>query len=224
MKPGEKAPIGVLGGTFDPIHNGHLRLAMELAAELRLDHVRLIPNGQPPHRGAPGACAGQRAKWIRIAVANEPRLRLDDRELLRNGPSWTVDTLASLQADLPGHPLCLVMGRDVFAKLPEWHEWQRLFDLAHIVLINRPDVTIELQPRARTELEARGSDDIAALHSRPAGLIYGYAPPPLAISSSRIRELLAAGHSPRYLLPESILTDIMDAGVYQNPEDQTRTL
>src|SRR5699024_2419974 len=137
-----QAPVGILGGTFDPIHNGHLRLAMELVACLSLDHVRLIPNGRPPHRDAPGAAPGQRAKWIRLAVANEPRLRLDDRELLRDGPSYMVDTLGSLRAELCAQPLCLVMGRDVFAKLPEWHDWRRLFDLAHIVLINRPEVTI----------------------------------------------------------------------------------
>src|SRR5699024_6156468 len=104
-----RAPVGVLGGTFDPIHNGHLRLAMELVAELQLDHVRLIPNAQPPHRDAPSAEPERRAKWIRIAVASEPRLRLDGRELLRDGPSYTVDTLAALRDDLPEHSLCLVM-------------------------------------------------------------------------------------------------------------------
>src|SRR5699024_9935043 len=116
-----KAPVGILGGTFDPIHNGHLRLAMELVAELQLDHVRLIPNRRPPHRNQPSAAPGLRASWIRVAVASEARLRLDDREVLRNGPSYTVDTLASLRRDLPHQPLCLIMGRDVFAKLPEWH-------------------------------------------------------------------------------------------------------
>lgn len=218
-----KAPVGVLGGTFDPIHNGHLRLAMELVSALGLDHVRLIPNGDPPHRNAPRATPGQRSKWIRVAVANEPRLRLDDRELLRDGPSYTVDTLASLKTELSEHPLCLVMGRDVFAQLPEWHEWRRLFELAHIVLIDRPGLEVELQPDASTELEARGTDDHRALRRSAAGLIYGYAPPPLAISASRIRELLANGDSARYLLPESILDDILDAGAYQTPEKRPTT-
>lgn len=218
MTAENKAPVGVLGGTFDPVHNGHLRLAMELVAELELDHIRLIPNGQPPHREAPGATPGQRSKWIRVAVSEEPRLRLDDRELLREGPSWMVDTLASLKADLPGQPLCLVMGRDVFAQLPEWHEWQHLFELAHIVLINRPEIATQLQKQAQTELDARHTDNNHALHSSESGLIYSYAPPPLAISASRIRDLLASGHSPRYLLPGRILNDIMDAGVYQQSE------
>lgn len=211
-----RAPVGVLGGTFDPIHNGHLRLAMELVAELQLDHVRLVPNGQPPHRGKPSATPGQRAKWIRVAVASEPRLRLDDRELLRDGPSYTVDTLAALRADLPEHSLCLVMGRDVFAKLPEWHDWQQLFGLAHIILINRPDLALAIQPQAQAELDARTTTHIHALRDTSAGLIYNYAPPPLAISASRIRALLAAGKSPRYLLPDDVLGDIMDAGIYQH--------
>lgn len=211
-----KAPVGILGGTFDPVHNGHLRLAMELVAELDLDHVRLIPNGRPPHRDQPSAAPGQRAKWIRIATTGEPQLRLDDRELLRDGPSYTVDTLASLRHDLPGQPLCLIMGRDVFAKLPEWHAWQRLFELAHIILIKRPDLETGLQPQASQALDARATTDPQALQGQPAGLIYSYAPPPLAISASRIRALLAADKSPRYLLPDSIFGEIMDAGIYQN--------
>lgn len=210
-----KAPVGILGGTFDPVHNGHLRLAMELATELRLAQVRLIPNGRPPHRDQPLATPGQRAKWIRVATANEPRLRLDDRELMREGASYTVDTLASLRAELPDTPLCLIMGRDVFAHLPRWHEWQALFDYAHIVLIERPGIHADYAAEASEELEKRQVVDVEALHSALGGAIYNYAPPPLAISASRIRELLATGESPRYLLPAAILNDIMDAQVYR---------
>lgn len=208
------APVGILGGTFDPIHNGHLRLAMELATELRLSQVRLIPNGRPPHRDQPVATPGQRAKWIRVATANEPLLRLDDRELMRRGASYTVDTLASLREELPDTPLCLIMGRDVFAHLPSWHEWQTLFEYAHIVLIERPGMHADYAAEATQVLEKRQVDNVEALHSALGGTIYNYAPPPLAISASRIRELLAAGGSPRYLLPATILDDIMDAKVY----------
>lgn len=210
-----QAPIGILGGTFDPIHNGHLRLAMELATELRLAQVRLIPNGRPPHRDQPVATPGQRAKWIRVATTDEPLLRLDDRELMRKGASYTVDTLASLRAELPDTPLCLIMGRDVFAHLPSWHEWQTLFEYAHIVLIERPGMDAEYAPEAAEALENRQVDRIEPLHEALGGCIYNYAPPPLAISASRIRELLAAGESPRYLLPAAILDDIMDAKVYR---------
>jgi len=214
-----KAPVGILGGTFDPIHNGHLRLAMELATELKLEQVRLIPNGRPPHRDQPVATPGQRAKWIRVATANEPLLRLDDRELMRKGASYTVDTLASLRAELPDTPLCLIMGRDVFAKLPSWHEWTRLFDYAHIVLIERPDLTSEYAAQATQALEDRRVDEAQALHQSLGGHIYCYAPPPLAISASRIRQLLSTGESPRYLLPAAILDDIMDAKVYRSYDE-----
>lgn len=216
------APIGILGGTFDPVHHGHLRLAMELATELRLAQVRLIPNGRPPHREQPGATPGQRAKWIRVATANEPRLALDDRELLRDGHSYMVDTLASLRADFPDNPLCLIMGRDVFAKLPSWHEWQRLFDYAHIVLIERPGLSAEFADRATSELEKRSTRDTDDLHRHQAGLIYSYAPPPLAISASRIRQLIAAGQSPRYLLPAAILEDIMESKTYRSSTGEAR--
>lgn len=209
-------PIGVLGGTFDPIHHGHLRLAMELASAVELAHVRLVPCARPPHRGAPGASPGQRAKWIRVAVGDEPLLRLDDRELLRDGPSYTVDTLASMRAELPDTPLCLIMGRDVFAKLPQWHEWERIFDNAHIVLIDRPDIDIPLEPAAAATLEQRRVDSPAPLREALAGHIHVYTPPPLAISASYIRKLLARGDSPRYLLPTDVLDDIMDAGVYRS--------
>lgn len=209
-----KNPVGVLGGTFDPVHNGHLRLAMELATALSFDQVRLVPCARPPHRDSPSASPGQRAKWIRVAVADEPRLRLDDRELLRDGPSYTVDTLASMRAEMPDTPLCLIMGRDVFAHLPSWHEWKRIFDNAHIVLIDRPGIEVELHAEAQAALDARATSDSDTLRGELAGSIYTYAPPPLAISASRIRTLLAEGASPRYLLPTTVLDDIIDAGVY----------
>lgn len=218
----DKAPIGILGGTFDPVHNGHLRLAMELTTDLRLAEVRLIPNGRPPHREQPGATPGQRAKWIRVATAKEPRLVLDDRELRREGASYTIDTLASLRADFPEHPLCLIMGRDVFAKLPSWHHWQRLFEYAHIVLIERPGLSADFADEATAELQMRSTTDTEALHRKLAGAIYNYAPPPLAISASRIRELIAAGASPRYLLPATILDDIMDSEIYRPSPGQAR--
>jgi len=218
----ENAPIGILGGTFDPIHNGHLRLAMELASALSLAEVRLVPCARPPHRESPGAAPGQRAKWIRVAVGDEPQLRLDDRELLREGPSYTVDTLASLRAENPNTPLCLIMGREVYAHLPSWHEWQRLFDYAHIVLIDRPGVDVALADAARTELDARVADNLGQLHRETAGRIYSHAPPLLEISATRIRALLASGASPRYLLPTPVLEDIMDAGAYRsNPATST---
>lgn len=214
-------PVGILGGTFDPVHNGHLRLAIELVDQLGLAEMRLIPSARPPHRGEPAASPGQRAKWLRVAIAEQPGLRLDDRELLRDGPSYSVDTLGSLRAELPDTPLCLVMGMDVFAGLPDWHEWQRLFDYAHILLVARPGTDEALPADAQTVLDQRGKSDAAALRQSLAGAIVRCEPPPLAISASRIRSLLAAGRSPRFLLPDVVLADILDADVYrqQQPAD-----
>lgn len=207
-------PIGVLGGTFDPVHNGHLRLAVDLQAMLALQEVRLIPSARPPHRGSPAASPGQRAKWLRVAIAEQPGVRLDDRELLRPGLSYTVDTLASLRADFPATPLCLIMGRDVFASLPEWHAWRQLFEYAHIILVERPGVDPALPDDVVAELEHRAIADAGDLASTLAGRVHICHPPALEISASRIRNLLATGRSPRFLLPDVVLSDIMDAGVY----------
>lgn len=214
-------PIGILGGTFDPVHNGHLRLAVELAQLLALAEVRLVPCARPPHRTDPAAAPGQRAKWLRVAIANQPDLRLDDRELLRDGPSYTVDTLASLRTDLPDTPLCLIMGRDVFASLPDWHHWRQIFEYAHIILVDRPGVAPALPQAAAAELEQRESRAANGLVNDVAGRIHICEPPSLEISSSRIRALLADGLSPRYLLPEVVLGDILDAGVYRQPATES---
>lgn len=207
-------PTGILGGTFDPVHHGHLRLALDLVELLDLAEVRLVPSARPPHRDAPTVSPGQRAKWLRVAIAEEPSLRLDDRELLRPGLSYTVDTLASLRADLPETPLCLIMGRDVFAELPQWQDWLRLFEYGHLILVERPGLDPELPLEVARELERRISTDCADLGAALAGYIHICHPPPLEISASRIRAMLAAGRSPRYLLPNSVLDDILDAGIY----------
>jgi nicotinate-nucleotide adenylyltransferase len=212
-------PIGILGGTFDPIHNGHLRLAIELRDSLKLGEVRLVPSARPPHRDQPSATPGQRAKWVRVAIADQPGIVLDDRELLRSGPSYTVDTLAHMRETLPDTPLCLIMGADVFAELPQWHRWEALFDYAHIILVNRPGVSQDYPRRAREVLERRRGE-AQALHDSLHGAIHPCAPPPLEISGTRIRELIAAGASPRFLLPDPVLRDIMDAGIYR-PAGQT---
>ncbi len=212
---GLKPPIGILGGTFDPVHNGHLRLAVQLRDLLGLAQVRLIPSARPPHREAPVASPGQRAKWIRVAVAGEPGLILDSRELMRDGPSYTVDTLAELRAELPDTPLCLAMGDDVFAALDQWHQWERLLELAHLVVVPRPGVTTKLPPRIAKLSEKHESQDVRLLRSKLQGCIYHTQFPLLEISGSEIRELLGAGKSPRYLLPEEVLGEIQDLEVYR---------
>ena len=132
-------PIGVFGGTFDPIHFGHLRLAEEMAEGLGLSQVRFIPAGQPPHRGAPRTAASHRLEMVRRAIAGNPRFEVDAREVQRPDPSYTVDTLTALRAELGNEqPLWLLLGADAFSGLPSWHQWRQLFELANIVVAARP--------------------------------------------------------------------------------------
>jgi nicotinate-nucleotide adenylyltransferase len=132
------SPVGVLGGTFDPIHFAHLRLAQELAAAIGLAKVLFIPAGTPPHRGTPFVSAGHRREMVRIAIEGNALFELDERELHRDGPSYSFDTLTGLRAELGRRPLCLLLGADAFAALTTWHRWEELFELAHLVVAHRP--------------------------------------------------------------------------------------
>ncbi len=130
--------IGLFGGTFDPIHYGHLRPLWEVKEALKFDQLRLIPSFIPPHRGKPGASAKQRLEMLRLAVADVPDYEVDERELQRGGPSYTVETLQSLRNELGDQPLCWVMGLDAFLGLASWYQWRRITELAHIVVTQRP--------------------------------------------------------------------------------------
>lgn len=212
------APIGVLGGTFNPIHHGHLRSALELAELLGLAQMRLVPCARPPHREAPNCTAEQRAAMVELAVAREPRLVCDRRELERAGPSYTVDTLHSLREELgPRCPLCLVLGYDAVAGLAGWHRWQALLDYAHIVVMARPGWTWPAEGAVAEWLAGHRIADAGVLRQRPAGGVLPVQLRPLAISSTDIREQLAAGRSPRFLLPEPVLDYIENHQLYRCP-------
>lgn len=208
--------LGILGGTFDPIHYGHLRLALEFADGLGLTEVRLIPAGAPPHRDAPAAAAALRAAMVATAVANEPRLRLDRRELERPGPSYAVDTLESLRREHPHTPLCFLMGMDAFQGLHRWHRWQRIPELAHIGIAGRPG---SRPPHGLPGelLQRRQVDTPSQLNETLAGRIHILQVPMLDISASHIRRLVAAGRNPRFLLPDSALALIHRHGLYEYP-------
>ncbi len=208
-------PIAILGGTFDPIHNGHLRLALQMRDHLGLERILLVPSARPPHRSSPGATPGQRAKWIRVATAGEPGLQLDDRELIRPGVSYTVDTLESLRAELPSTPLCLVMGNDVLAELDSWHRWPEILDFAHIVTVPRPGYIPNLTKPLHDLISAHETKDLSDLSKNLAGKVYNADLPLLDISGTRIRDLIRQGYSPRYLLPTEVLRDIEDLGTYR---------
>lgn len=200
-------PIGILGGTFAPIHNGHLRLATEAREQLRLTEVRLIPAAHPPLRAAPAIPAARRLRWVRLAIKGDPGLRADDRELRRDGASYTVDTLRSLRNDFPRAPLCLLLGQDQARKLPRWHRWRELPKLAHLVFFYRPGEAARFSAPVARLLRGRRARSAAQLRARAAGLWWRCEMPPLDISASDIRRRLRDKRSVRGLLPDAVIKD-----------------
>ncbi len=199
-------PLALFGGTFDPIHLGHLSVAWE-ASELLDADVRLMPANVPPHRPAPMANAQQRVAMLRAALQKQSRLTLDARELERSGPSYTFDTLTELRKEEGDRSLVLLMGADAFAGLPSWHRWRELFDVAHIGVLSRPGVEAQWSDALLAEIGPRRTDDAATLRALPAGKVIELSVTPLEISATRIRELLAEGRDPRYLLPCGLFDD-----------------
>jgi nicotinate-nucleotide adenylyltransferase len=213
-------PIGILGGTFDPIHYGHLRLAQEIGQGLKLDEVRFVPSGTPPHRAAPLTSALERLAMVRLAVQDNALFTVDEREIQRSGPGYTVDTLAELRREIgPARPLCLLVGADAFLDFATWSRWHELFTLAHIVVAHRPGFPVDAwqecmpQPLAR-EYASRTLRQPLAVHLAPAGGIVVIAIAALDISATMIRDCIRAGASPRYLLPDSVLDYIQTRKLY----------
>src|ERR1700731_4230542 len=191
-------PIGIFGGEFDPIHNGHLRTAFELWQELHLTEVRIMPTGRPP----PYASAQLRLEMVRAAVADQPAFVVDDREVRRTGVSYSVDTLAEMRAEYPQRSLCLLLGMDAFLGLPNWHRWRELLDLAHVIVAHRPGWRAPTMGPLGEVMVDRGTGSVRDLHEQRGGRIYVHAVTQLEISSTDLRQLIAAGHDPRYLVPE----------------------
>ncbi len=214
--------IGIVGGTFDPIHFGHLRMALELSTRLALDEVRFIPSARPPHRGEPDATGRQRLKMVELAIAGETRFILDDREYHRGEESYMVDTLESLRADMgPDVSLLLIMGRDAFQGLTAWHRWQSLLTLAHIVVVARPISESDLEsdlcgrdPVLQKFYDRHHTTDQNNLHKRRCGFIFIAETTALGINASSIRKMIAAQESPRFLLPETVLSYIEEHKLY----------
>lgn len=211
--------IGILGGTFDPIHFGHLRLAEEMLEMANLQQIRFIPAGTPPHRDTPQVSAQHRSAMVQLGIADQPAFVLDDREVRRTTPCYTVDTLRELRAELgASQPLCLLMGGDAFLQLHTWHEWEQLFELAHIVVGFRPGFTMEERIHSATEKlrlhYQRRLCAVAALSQQPSGGIVELAIPKLEISATLIRSRVAEDRSIRYLLPNAVADYIHQHHLY----------
>ncbi len=217
---GSRSPLAILGGTFDPVHFGHLRLAEEAREALDLDEVRWIPAGQPPHRQAPRVVAAHRLEMVRLAVAGNPAFTVDDAEARTDETSYTVATLERLRAEAGGRPLVLLMGADAFLGLAAWHRWRELSDLAHIGVATRPGFALspgEWPAELAQACAHRVGDDPSLLREAPAGRIVGFSMTPLAISASLLRARLAAGLSVRYLLPDRVAGYIYTNNLYRIP-------
>lgn len=205
--------IGIYGGSFDPVHFGHLRTALEVCELLDLEAVRFLPSRLPPHREAPRAGPDLRVQMLEAAVAEVGRFSVDQRELQRTGPSYTIDTLISLHHELPGQSFVLILGMDAFLGLPDWHRAEELADYTHFMVAHRPG----WQPPDTGVLgswlatrQTRVPSDLAT----GAGRIYVHPVTALDISSTAIRERIAGGGDPRFLVPESVREVLTQSNCY----------
>ncbi len=212
------ANIGLLGGTFDPIHFGHLRMAQELIEALNLDTVKFIPAATPPHKARPAVAPAHRSAMLQLAIANNTGFEFDGRELLRDGPSYSIDTLRSLRSELNAHDsLVLFIGSDAFSQFNTWHHWQDIISLCHIALVQRPG---QAKPDGLNEellsfLHDHYTENSLDLVREPTGLITMPAITPLAISSTAIRAQLKNQQAARYLTPDCVLDYIAQHRLYQ---------
>lgn len=210
-------PVGILGGTFDPIHYGHLRLAEEMLELAKLEQIRFIPAGNPPHRDAPGVSAAHRSAMVRLAIAGQPAFVLDEREVAKQGKCYTVDTLKALRSELGGaQPLCLLMGGDAFLQFHTWHEWESILELSHIVVGYRPGFPLEEQKTAPELYEQyrKRLCSVEHLAQQPSGGIAELAIPKLEISATLIRARVSEHRTIRYLLPDNVANYIYQHHLY----------
>ncbi|MES9969290.1 MAG: nicotinate-nucleotide adenylyltransferase [Candidatus Thiodiazotropha sp.] len=207
--------IGVFGGTFDPIHFGHLRTALDVMQSVGLDEIRFIPLHGAVHRDQPETPAELRLEMVRLAVHGQAGFVVDEREIQRAGDSFTVETLAGLHEELPQQSLCLLMGMDAFNGFADWHRPDEILRLAHIIVMHRPGEEGPRDSRVKRLLERRQVNTPAQLRAEDSGLILQQAVTQLDISASQIRSLLAQGRTPRFLLPEVVLQLIDNKSLYR---------
>lgn len=205
--------IGLLGGTFDPVHLGHLRSAIDIADKFNLGHVRLIPNAVPPHRTQPIANAQQRLLMLQLAVKNSDRLVVDDCELQRDGPSYTLDTVRLMREQWPESPLFLIMGTDAFRSFDTWHGWREIGQYCHLIVMQRPDEDWSLSEPLNEWYQQHLASE--ADKQRLAGAIWPVTLTQLAISATDIRDKIQQGDSIAFLTPDPVVTIIEQLGLYR---------
>lgn len=208
-------PVGILGGTFDPVHNGHLHLATTFLEQLKLVKILFVPLNNPPHRSAPLASPEQRLEMLKFAVESHPHLKIDDCELQRGGVSYTIDTLRRIRKIIDETPLCLIMGMENFKTLNSWHQWQSLLDYAHIVIANRPGDNEINDDEIKIFMDNFITKSVTNLHDQAAGYIIRLDIPMLDISSTQIRNNFQSGRETESLLPDKVLDFIHTHHLYK---------
>jgi nicotinate-nucleotide adenylyltransferase len=208
------AAIGIFGGTFDPVHYGHLRAALEAREKLGLEDMRLLPAGTPPHRSGTVASATHRLAMLKLALSGDCGLRVDDREVRREGSSFMVDTLAELRREYPGSPLLLMIGQDAANALDQWHDWRALFGLAHLVIMRRPESVSVYSIDLDKQIQCRLTGQVADLKASIAGRVLPLELTQLAISSTDIRRRINQDKSPQFLLPDAVISYIRQQRLY----------
>ena len=209
-----RAAVGIFGGTFDPVHYGHLRAALEARELLKLEDFRLLPAGTPPHRSNTVGSAAHRLAMLQLAVSEYSGFRVDDREIRREGDSYMADTLREIRKEAGDSPLLLIIGQDAANALDSWHQWRMIFDLAHLVIMRRPESRLAWSGELQNQMERRLARNPEQLRERAGGLILPLEVTQLAISSTGIRTQLLAGQSPRFLLPDAVIDYIEQNKLY----------
>jgi nicotinate-nucleotide adenylyltransferase len=208
------SPVALLGGTFDPVHYGHLRCAEEVRKKLGLENLYLLPAGSPPHRDTPTATVKQRLDMLQLACREFPHLLVDNRETRRSGPSYMVDTLLEVRTDFPDSPLILVVGQDAFNLLHTWFDWKRLFELAHIVVLTRPGTRAEYPSELAIQVEPRSVSEVKELRKSRAGAVLRLAVEPIDVSATNIKRAIRTGHPVMSMTPAAVVQFIDKNGLY----------
>lgn len=208
--------VGILGGTFDPVHNGHTRIALDIATGCQLERVFMVPNARSPLRDSATASVENRLDMLRRVADSDPRLLVDTRELERPAPSYMVETLQSFRDEMPATSLCFILGMDAFMQFHQWHRWQDIPELAHLIIAHRPGSEMAIQEAALSAMyDERKTDKLDDLHQEVAGHIYLCDVTQVDVSSTTVRECVVTGKPINELVAEPVAEYIKEHRLYQ---------